>query len=364
MKLILQRILLTLIICIALCQIAMAQEITVEGQGTTRDGAIADALRGAVEQAVGVFLDSTTVSNNYQIISDEIYINSQGFIQDYRVLSEKKGTPYVVTIQAIVNTTPNSELYTRLQKLHLIETMLRNPRIAVIIPESFQQTALPTAACETAVMQKLRESGFKHVFDSQQVSFNKNKQLIESILAGNLQDAKTLITTDELDFIIVGRAISQYVGDLYDSGVKSSRAHVDARILKVDTGEIIAVQTADASGVDIASRNAATKALMTAGSQLGDTLIPQLMQYAADPDKPIMLVFKQASFQKLSVVQNLLKEIPGVRSVILRSYSQGIAEITVTYPGATKTLIDAIENAAQFSVKIINITNSTAELTF
>jgi len=348
-----------LIMC--LCHSAYAQEITVSGQGTSRDGAIADALRAAVEQAVGVLVDAQTVTRNYQVINDDIYTKAQGFVEDYRVINEKPGDVYTVTLRANISTTPSSEIFSRLQRLHLIETMLNNPRIAVLIPESFQQHPLSTSACETAVIQKLRENGFTYLLDPQQLSAIRKKQILESILEGNIQQTKALVREDQLDYIVVGQAVSQYAGDLYDSGVKSSRAHIDAKIVKVDTGEIIAVKTMDSSGVDITPQSAAEKALTNAGGELANALIPDLMQYAANPDKPVSLLFHQASFQKIRAVQDLLKDVPGVRSVKLRSYSQGLAEITLTYPGTTKTLMESIDRIAQFPIMVTNLTNSAVE---
>jgi len=38
-----------------------------------RDHAIKDALRKAVEQAVGTFIFSETVVENYEVLSDRIY---------------------------------------------------------------------------------------------------------------------------------------------------------------------------------------------------------------------------------------------------------------------------------------------------
>jgi hypothetical protein len=341
---------------------AWAKEVTVQGSGATRDDAIRDALRQAVEQAVGVLVDSQTLTRNFAVVNDEIYTKSQGFVQDYHVISEQAGSVYTVNVNVTVDTDPDSALYTRLQKLRLIEVMLRDPRIAVIIPESFRGEALPESVSETAVIQKLRDAGFKHVLDAAQVSANQRTQLLKAILDGDYQAAKAAATSAQLDLVIVGSGTSQYVGNLYDSGVRSSRAHIDARVLKVDTGEIIAAKGYDASGVDITPLAAAQKALTATGEQLGDYMVQQLMQYASDPDKPLTITVRCSGFQKLNLLQNGLKSVSGVKSVFLRSYSGGIAQIDVTYTGAPKALADAMQNIEGISVDISGITNSSLEV--
>lgn len=345
------------------CQVVFAQDVTVQGSGASRDDAIRDALRMAVEQSVGILVDSQTLSRNYQIVTDEIYTKSQGFVQDYKVVGEQiTNGGYVLTVNVTVNTNPDSPLYSRLQKLHLIEVMLRDPRIAVFIPEYHQASAFPDGASENAVIQKLREAGFRHVLDARQVQVIERNKLVRAILDGNYEEAKVMATTQQLDFVIVGEATSQYVGDLYDSGIKSSRAHVEAKFLKVDTGEVIAAQGFEASGVDITPLVAAKKALAATGKQVGDYMVQQLMQYASDPDKPVTITIKRAGFNKLNLIQNALKQTPGVKTVLLRSYSSGIAQIDVTYTGSPKVLADAIQSTDGVTLDITGITNSTVEV--
>src|SRR3990167_4548464 len=71
--------------------------ITVEGIGAivkgdlaiAKDNALNDALRKAVEQAVGTLVQAQTLVDKYQLISDEIYTKSQGYIKKYAIISER-----------------------------------------------------------------------------------------------------------------------------------------------------------------------------------------------------------------------------------------------------------------------------------
>ena len=53
-----------------------------------RHAALADALRRAVEKAVGTFVEGDTHTKNYQLVQDTIHTTSDGFVRDYRVLDE------------------------------------------------------------------------------------------------------------------------------------------------------------------------------------------------------------------------------------------------------------------------------------
>jgi len=72
------------------------------GVGADRDQAVEDGLRNAVEQAIGVYLKSTTIVENYQAI-DKLLTHSRGYVKDYDVISERVETPlYRVKLSAVV----------------------------------------------------------------------------------------------------------------------------------------------------------------------------------------------------------------------------------------------------------------------
>ncbi|MBQ3337498.1 MAG: hypothetical protein IJG80_08855, partial [Selenomonadaceae bacterium] len=56
-----------------LCATAFAKNVTVTGTGMTPSEAENDALRAAVENTVGVLVDSETLVQNSMLIHDQIY---------------------------------------------------------------------------------------------------------------------------------------------------------------------------------------------------------------------------------------------------------------------------------------------------
>jgi hypothetical protein len=79
--------------------------ITVTAQAATKELAVTEALRAALEQAYGAYITSSTVILNDQVVRDEITSISNGSIQKYEILNQeqfKSGT-YAVTIKAVVS---------------------------------------------------------------------------------------------------------------------------------------------------------------------------------------------------------------------------------------------------------------------
>lgn len=143
-------------LCLVLwTNISYAQQVTVTGVGDNKDDAIKDAFRNAVEQVVGVYVNSNTVVSNSQVEFDKIYANSEGYVNDFKVLrTAYKGEGCQVQVCVDIDMEPSSKLLRDLKLTY----MLDNPRIMVKV--SGGQYA---GICEAALVSKLREMGLEVV---------------------------------------------------------------------------------------------------------------------------------------------------------------------------------------------------------
>ena len=81
-------------------------ELTTTGTGITKDVAIHNALRSAIEQAFGVFISSKTEILNDELLTEQIIALSNGNIQQYDVISEiqiNNNTEYAVSVKSKVS---------------------------------------------------------------------------------------------------------------------------------------------------------------------------------------------------------------------------------------------------------------------
>ena len=72
-----------LLILSILTNIVFAKNITVTGYGNSKDEALKSAFQNAVEQEVGVLVDSKTVIRNNKLIKNKILTYSNGFNEIY-----------------------------------------------------------------------------------------------------------------------------------------------------------------------------------------------------------------------------------------------------------------------------------------
>ena len=61
--------------------------LTVSSDGPTKDDAVKNALRTAIEQAYGAFVSANATILNDELVKDEIVTVSNGSIKDYKEIS-------------------------------------------------------------------------------------------------------------------------------------------------------------------------------------------------------------------------------------------------------------------------------------
>ncbi len=155
-----------------------ANTVTVRGsaeiyQGninSARDQALINAQRQAVEQGVGALIDSRTLSENFQIIRDEIYSASRGFITSYEIVEEGQDAQritYYVTIKAEVSTKNISD---KLSAMRLLHKKVGNKRLMIIYhkkdPKALKRKFQGIPTIISVLRQEFNKSGFR-VFNEQ-----------------------------------------------------------------------------------------------------------------------------------------------------------------------------------------------------
>src|SRR5438105_326558 len=196
-------------------------EVTVEGvanigAGTdaaaAHDKAVEDALRRAVEQAVGTMVQSETATQNYQLLTDKIYSQSAGYVKSYKIVSENHdGNLLRVKVDAQVS---SGDLSNDLASIGMLQRRMKFPRVMVMIAEqnvlnsnSWNSYATSNSQAESTIAAKLKEKGF-NVVDTNSQRKQMNPQ--EAMAAWNGSDEAAGHEGQKLgaEIVIVGQASS------------------------------------------------------------------------------------------------------------------------------------------------------------
>ena len=335
---------------------ALAKNVTVTGVGSTSAEAENDALRMAVENTLGVLIDSNTLVEKNVVIRDQIYTQSRGFVSDYKVTKrEQTADGWRVTIDAVVDDQPNSKLMSELTRLGIIDVQLRNPKIAVYVPESHIQYRVPDPAGETAIVKALIAAGFSNVTEV------GSRLEIQNPMKMSAAEMTSAAQKFGVDIMIVGEAFSEGVGDAarflpgqQTSNMQACRARVEAKMFIVRTGQIIAADGKFGSGLDVSQAVASKKALAAAGQQMGEYFVEQITgMYTSRQGLEIVVI--GSSFQKISEVQTAIGKVRGVKSCNLASYEGGKATFSVIYSGSPQTLFNEIQAATDADLNLKSI---------
>jgi hypothetical protein len=338
-----------------------------------RDKAIDDALRKAVEQAVGTLVTSDTLTEQYKVISDKILAQTTGYVQRYKVLSEKaEGDLYRVKIQAEVG---RANLMNDLRALGLLHALAEKPKVMVIMEEKvagvFGTTAWEDVGqAESTIMQRLIAAGFT-VVDPQTVKSNITRDQALRILEGDTQAAAAAGLQYGAQVVISGKAFSKNAGGrIQNTQLQSLQATLQARVIRSDDAKVISSRSEQGRQVHIDEVQGGALAIRDAAGRMADVMIADILALwrseAYGRTKEITLVITGlVSYRHLTAIKQFLeKEMQGVRGINQRSFLGGAAELMLDYGGKSSNIADELANRkfTGFRMEPTNVTPSRVDV--
>ena len=354
--------------------------ITVEGIGAivkgdhaiAKDNAVNDALRKAVEQAVGTLVQAQTLVDKYQLISDEIYTKSQGYIRKYSVISERPDLNQgilKVTIQADVSI---GDIKNDLNAIGLLLERKNKPRMMVIIDEkigSAESGYSPNLSeSETVIIQKFTEKGFNFV-DQATVKKNIKRNMALQAIAGDDSAAAAIGLEYGAEAVIIGNAVAKLAGKgIAGTEMKSIHASVTARAVKADTGEILATASEKGATAHLDETAGGSLAIKKASEKIASNLIDQIItKWSGEVggQTTVQLVITGIDFVSLNKFKTIIQsQVRGVLKLNQRSFTAGVAVIDIETRTNAQSMAEelAMKNFETFKVEIIGLSANKIDM--
>ena len=334
---------LVILICFLPIEALLSQAQTAKGigYGLTKDAAIEQAKRDAVENGLGAYISSETVVTATSL-SDNIYSKAQGFIKKFEIVNEKKDPDgnWEITISAEVTQMLDQVMQDEAALQTLLNSMNR-PRIIFLLREENLIDNTPTDFAETKLLSMFYEKGFD-VVDRQLVQALKGKPDFEQALEGNVAAAAKIAGMLGAEVIVIGTAKISSGGEFY--GMTSGQADLNGKIVRVDTGEILAVvPNAHGKKPHISPSTAGVNAVNQAAEKMGEDIISQLIQKWSTQQSnfvKVFIVLKNADFGSYMMFQSFLsaQTVSGIRNAYSKSLNDGVAEYEVEFEGKAMDL--------------------------
>jgi hypothetical protein len=332
-----------------------------------------------VEQAVGILVSSETMVQNFQTLNDRIYTQTQGYIQNYRILSETPGPNlHQVTIQATVAI---GDLEKDLQALGFLLGQVGKPRIMILVAEQnigreyytywwgyHRGAQADLNITENAIMNRFREKGFDLV-DHQAQAGNIRIPPAFQVVELNDRNAITIGKQVDAEIVIVGKALAKSAGSVAGTAMKSAQANISLRAIQIDNGRVLSAGSEHAASVHIDEVTAGTEALKRASAKMSDKLMDDIIknfQRRVGATTTVQLtIFGLSGIEDLRKFKtSVLGQVRGIEGVHERGFAENVVKMDVDIKGSAQSLSQEIsrKNFPDFVVKVIRSTWNTLEV--
>jgi len=308
-----------------------------------REKALDEAKRAAIEKAMGTMIESRTIVENFQVVKDQIFSRSSGYLKNIKILEEKKtdlGT-YELEIQAEVEI---SVLVDDIDRFQNIIRWQQNPRISIIIEPGLDNTNLPAAhKIVNLLTAKLKANGFK-VFKNM-----ANNDIQRGLLVGlSLEHATQRSKYKDLELTL-------------------NEVSLSANIYRPGDGEILATSSAIRSLPGENTLQVLDKAANLCVNAIWKELRAQLIRLWEKElysERDIYLIIKGfPSHASARQTTNIFKsEVSGITAVRLIRFKKTIAEYDLKYRGWPDQLLNELQmsyfKTNYFESKLENISGN------
>ena len=341
MKKLFKNTLLAIFLLKATYLLAQVQTATGIGYGLTKDAAVEQAKRDAVEQGLGAYMTSNTTVTSTSI-EDNIYSKAQGFVKTFKIIKESKGPDgnFEITIEAQVTDMIDQVMADEAAFQTLLNSMNR-PRIIFLVKEQNLIDNMETNFAETQLLSMFYDKGFD-VVDRQLVQGLRGQQDYTAALDGDVTAAAKIASQLGAEVIVIGTAKISSGGKFYN--MFSGQAVANAKIVRTDTGEILAVvPAARGKKPHISESTAGTLAANQAAEEMGNSIISQLITKWSTQQSnftKIFVVLKKADFMSYTTFESFLKAqtVSGIRNAYAKSLNDGVAEYEIEFEGKSQDL--------------------------
>jgi len=247
--------------------------IVADRKDLAREAALQNAFRRAVEQVVGVALESKTVVKDSELLNDKIFSKSKGFIKTYRILGEKvDGDAFRILVFASVS---RHKLEQGLDNAGLLIKKMGKPRIAVVVMEQNGfGNAIPGGVVENGLVSSLGKRGYALV-DRQAMLAVQHEAVNKQ---GDQTDAVVrAAAAGGAEIVIVGRATARSTSALSGTNLRPVQVTVTCRAVEVDSGELLATVTATQQALHVNPATATSEAFEKAAAELSEGLQRQMI---------------------------------------------------------------------------------------
>ncbi|MCB1644613.1 MAG: hypothetical protein KDI36_04130 [Pseudomonadales bacterium] len=332
---------------------ALANSIAVDvsGYGTTRDQALGDAQRAAVESGLGSAITTESYVKDFVLQSDRVHSISSGVVKSFTITKEDfKDGMWEVYIHAIVDENKlNGNINTLLSQID-------NPVSVITISPVQRGLSTQAAAARTQLSQQLLKQGFKII--SQDISAELREDVASIMdVAMYTKTAASLALKHNAEVVWL-LSLTETKGAV-TYGVQDMIANITCQVVNTTTGDIFAEAIVSGHGLNI------DKAIGKGVEELAAELVNQVKVRFADQAQQgsvfTIRLWKVPGYRLVRDFKKALTQLPGVRNIKQVSIAleddpeSSFVEFSLGYRGTSGELLDGIYDQLPDSLESLDV---------
>lgn len=314
-----------------------------------------DALRTAVERACGMFLNSQSEVEDFELIREKILGQAVGYIKEYKIVEERNdGSLSYCTVRALVSTVRFEHDWAALAQTREQED---NPRCVMIILEDDNVDDLNEPQPNGVVQSHLENFFLQQdiqLMDKGQSEAVRQRDLALAATNDDINRLAAVAAALKAEVVLLGNAEAKYAGQLTIGGYTKAKwdCRLTIRVIQTDSAMLLAsnvyrpkktfVTDDRASGASGGLEQIARQHAATILQDLGEAWRKRI-----NVRRILRVVLEPATRDDFKIFQQHLARVKGVQDgkegIKLRELVNNVADLEVDWSYDLNTLADRIE---------------------
>ncbi len=375
------------LVSLALSLLAFAQATVVTKEGTGESAVVKGddvkayedakekALRAAVEQAAGVRIDADTVVVNNQLVRDQVFANTSGYVKKYDVLEKKieKGVA-IVKVKADVITDNLDKDITAARDL--VKRMGR-PSIVIVVQEQTvpldQKAIISSESIATVLTEAMKADGWD-IKDAQAMN---RKLKLEGAATMGATELKEIGDLSKANYVLYGKAVMRHQ-DMGSGGLIQARdakgvqqffplsGEYDLAVAATDSeeqiiklnGKLVSELSSPKVSLSVSYERTAFDLIKARREDIvapvRKAILDHFRDQAVNGKKITVSVKGLESFTAAKDFKKAMESMKGLKEATQDGFADGKAAYRVTFLGSTQDFAELVE-AATFKKRKINV---------
>ncbi|MBF0550760.1 MAG: hypothetical protein HQK60_09500 [Deltaproteobacteria bacterium] len=287
------------------------------------DEALRNAKSQAVEKAVGCFVSSKSIVENYTLVKDQIISKSDGIIKNISKIVNGGVSPdgfYHVWIKADVLTVPIKDAVqgmSKVERLSLIKEQ-GNPTFSVgmnYVSEGTDRQKVECDICNTEIKNRLKNFGYKVISETEAIRI-RDERIRKAVNQGAPQSVVSAFIKKPSDISLIGTITLKKSPTVRVAGVNVNTTLLTAWALEaVDNHTSEVIFSENFRPPRGTAYNDEEQAMMDVGKKVGNVFSRDLFSsYVMRPTHEVLLTF--VGIKERELAKRMKQELLGIRSVL------------------------------------------------